>query len=66
MEWISAESKKSEDLNHNKLEQVLGFLVYVSRTYPDMTPNLKGVCLTLDHWIGGRYADLWRLLESVE
>ena len=64
MEWLSAEVQKGEDFNHNKLDQVQGLLVYVSRTYPSMTPYLKGIYLTLDQFRGGRYEDIWNRTES--
>ena len=33
-----------------RMEFIRGLLVYVSRTYRDMNPYLKGVHLTLDSW----------------
>ena len=64
MDWLSAEAQKGDHLNHKKLEQVKGFLVYVSITYPFMTPYLKGICLTLKQCRGGIDEDGWHLLES--
>ena len=64
MEWLSAEVQKGEDFNHNKLEQVQGLLVYVSRTYPAMNSYLKGIYLTIDQFRGGRDKDIWNLTES--
>ena len=52
---MSAEAQKGEDLNHNRLEQAIGLLVYVLITYTVMTPCLKGFNLTLYQWIGGIY-----------
>ena len=44
-----------------ELESIRGFLVYVSRTYQEMIPYLKGVHLTIDGWQKGRNAEGWRL-----
>ena len=46
---------------HKELEKRRGFLVYVSRTYPSMTPYLKGIHQTLDSWRDFRDDDGWRL-----
>ena len=46
---------------HKELEKRRGFLVYISRTYPSMTPYLKGIHQTLDSWRPGRDGDGWRL-----
>ena len=32
------------------MESIRGLLVYVSKTYKDMIPYLKGLHLTLDSW----------------
>jgi hypothetical protein len=47
-------------LPHKRLESIRGFLVYVSRTYPEMVPLLKGIHLTLDSWRQGRAASGWK------
>ena len=44
-------------LPHKQLEQIRGFLVYVARTFPWMTPYLKGLHGTLDGWQPGRDAN---------
>lgn len=48
--------KNSTDglVNRKRLEQIRGFLIYVSRTYPWMPPYLKGLHLTIDSWRPGR------------
>jgi hypothetical protein len=46
---------------HKDLEQKRGFLVYVTRTYPSLTPFLKGIHLTLDSWRPGRDQDGWKI-----
>ena len=48
-------------LPRERLKQIRGFLVYLSRTYPDMVPYLKGVHLTLDSWRAGRNSAGWKL-----
>jgi hypothetical protein len=47
-------------LPHKKLESIRGFLVYVSRTYQEFVPLLKGIHLTLDSWRKGRASSGWR------
>ena len=48
-------------IDRKELERRRGFLVYVSRTYPAMTPYLKGIHQTLDGWREGRDEDGWRV-----
>jgi hypothetical protein len=43
-----------EKLPLKRLEQIRGFLIYVSRTYEWMPPYLKGLHLTIDSWREGR------------
>ena len=43
------------------LESIREFLVYVSRTYTEMVPYLKGIHLTLDSWRGGRARSGWKI-----
>jgi hypothetical protein len=51
---------------HKKLESIRGFLVYVSRTYPEMVPYLKGIHLTLDSWRVGRSLSGWKYSDQEE
>ena len=51
-------------IDRKELERKRGFLVYVSRTYPAMTPYLKGIHQTLDGWRSGRDEDGWRMTLS--
>ena len=37
-------------MSKSRMDSVRGFLVYVSRSYRNMTTYLKGVHLTLDNW----------------
>ena len=39
---------------HKILECIIGFLIYVARTFKWMTPYLKGLHLTIGGWIEGR------------
>jgi len=51
-------------LDFKDLERGRGFLVYLSRTYPAITPFLKGIHLTLDSWRDGRDADGWKISKK--
>jgi hypothetical protein len=43
------------------LESYRGSLIYISRTYPSITPYLKGIHLTLDSWRPWRDKEAWKL-----
>lgn len=58
---LSSQLIQSTNLDHKDLEQKRGFLVHLQRTYPCITPFLKGIHLTLDSWRPGRDADGWRI-----
>lgn len=47
-------------LDHKDLERGRGNLVYLCRTYPSLTPFLKGIHHTLDSWRPGRDKDGWK------
>jgi hypothetical protein len=47
-----------------RLEQIWGFLIYVTRTYPCMVPYLIGFHMTIDSWRQNRRADGWRFSMS--
>jgi hypothetical protein len=51
-------------LSRKRLEQIRGFLIYVTRTYPCMVPYLIGLHLTIDGWRGNRDEGGWRLALS--
>jgi len=55
--WVMT---SAEELPHKRLEQIRGFLVYVTRTYRWLTPYLKGLHLTLDAWRSDRDEEGWR------
>ena len=47
-----------------RLEQIRGFLQYVTRTYTGMNPYLIGFHLTIDGWRENRNADGWRQKQA--
>ena len=63
--WLEQVRKVSTSnlvlLDFKDLERGRGFLVYLSRTYPAITPFLKGVHLTLDSWRENRNPDGWKM-----
>ena len=63
--WIQQQLEKAPEggrarIQHKKLESIRGFLVYVTRTYQEMVPYLKGIHLTLDSWRKGRSRSGWK------
>ena len=62
--WEAALTATSPQLLHKELLSDRGFLVYVTRTYPAMSPYLKGFHLTIEMWRGGRDADGWKAKET--
>jgi hypothetical protein len=44
-------------LDRHRLESIRGFLLYLTRTYPNMTPHLKGLHLSIDGWRPDRDVD---------
>ena len=67
--WIqdqleAAPNKKFPKILHKRLESIRGFLVYVSRTYSEMVPYLKGIHLTLDSWRAGRTVSGWKFEDQ--
>ncbi|GFH61160.1 hypothetical protein CTEN210_17636 [Chaetoceros tenuissimus] len=44
-------------INHKEMEQDVGFLCHISRTYPKLFPYLKGFYNTLNSWRFGRDED---------
>ena len=47
-------------LDRKTLERGRGFLIHLARTYPGLTPFLKGIHLTLETWRGGRDTEGWK------
>jgi len=48
-------------LQRKLLESLRGFFVHLMRTFPIITPYLKGIHLTLDGWRPHRDLDMWKL-----
>ena len=48
-------------ITRERMESIRGFLVYVSRTYEETTPYLKGFHLTLDICKAYRDEEVWSL-----
>jgi hypothetical protein len=48
VQWISEELSNPKGVDHKQLEKHRGSPVYVSCTYPAITPYLKGIHLSLD------------------
>jgi hypothetical protein len=59
--WIKANVNNENGLDGKVLKSIRGFLVYVARTYPSMTPYLKGIHATIDSWRPGRDDEGWKL-----
>jgi hypothetical protein len=59
--WIKVEMNKSDTIEFKQLESYRGFLVYLTRTYPDIIPHLKGVHLGLDSWRPWRKDHRWKM-----
>jgi hypothetical protein len=60
-EVIAMVENDSNHLDHKRLEQVRGFLQYVTQTYSGMTPYIIGFHLTIDGWRDNRLASGWRM-----
>jgi hypothetical protein len=57
---LTMELQTNEHLQHKSLEKFRGFFIHLARTYPVITPFLKGVHLTLDGWRPHRDAEMWK------
>ncbi|KAL7566423.1 hypothetical protein ACA910_000905 [Epithemia clementina (nom. ined.)] len=53
-----------EKIDRKALDQIRGFLVYVTMTYGALTLYLKGLHLTLESWREDCDADGWRMTPS--
>jgi hypothetical protein len=61
LDWIETSLHDPRGIEHKTLESYRGTLNYISRTYPVITPYLKGIHLTLDSWRPWRAEDAWKL-----
>jgi hypothetical protein len=59
LEDIQTEISTTGALIHKDLEKKRGFFVHLQRTYPCLTPFLKGMHLTLDSWRPNRTQEGW-------
>jgi hypothetical protein len=57
-------TKHSQWLDHKELERGRGFLIYLSRTYPPMTPFMLGLHQTIDGWRSYRHEDGWKMQQA--
>lgn len=64
--WIRSNLNNKDGLDGKILKSIRGFLVYVARTYPSMTPYLKGIHATIDSWRSGRDVDGWKLKKRMK
>jgi hypothetical protein len=55
LEWIDSK----EPIPRKELESIRGSLVYLQRTYPSITPYVKGHHLTIDSWRWNRDSEGW-------
>jgi hypothetical protein len=53
--------KDSASMNRKRIEQIQGFLKYVTEMYTSTTSSLIGVHMTVDSWRAGRDSEGWRL-----
>jgi hypothetical protein len=61
---ILEQVEAGQPLERKFLESVRGSLVYLHRTYPALTPYVKGFHLSIDAWRPDRDADGWRILTT--
>ena len=61
---LSDQVKSGVLLNMKRVMTIRGFLLYVSRAYPVMTPYLKGLHNTIDSWRGNRDTEGWKVSEG--
>jgi hypothetical protein len=57
--------REPSKMSRKRLEEIRGFLVYVTRTYIGMSPYLIGLHMTIDSWREGRDSEGWRTKEEV-
>ena len=60
VEELEAMQEADKPVSRKRLETIRGFLQYITRTYPNITPYMKGLHLTIDGWRPDRDADGWR------
>lgn len=63
---LSLELHSQPLLDYKNLEKTRGYFDHLQRTYPSITPFLKGLHLTINGWRGGRDRDLWPTDEDTD
>jgi hypothetical protein len=63
-EVIAMVEQDPDHLDHKRLEQVRGFIQYVTQTYSGMTPYIIGFHLTIDGWREDRTDSGWKRKEG--
>jgi hypothetical protein len=58
---LQAELVAGDAVDFKSLEKMRGFFIHLQRTYPVLTPYLKGMHLTLDGWSSNQDEELWAL-----
>jgi hypothetical protein len=61
---LQQELESQATLQRKPLESLRGFFIHLMRTFPIITPYLKGIHLTLDGWRAHRDEEMWRVLEG--
>jgi hypothetical protein len=56
--------KNNGEMSRKRLEQIRGFFIYVTPTYPGMVPYLIGIHMTIDGWRNNRQKYGWQLSRS--
>ncbi|MFN9957029.1 MAG: hypothetical protein ACK55I_28340, partial [bacterium] len=64
LQALHKELATGRPLQRKPLESMRGFFVHLMRTFPIITPYLKGLHLTLDGWRPNRDDDMWKLPEE--
>ena len=60
--WVQEmEEWEPDKIPLKRLMSARGFLLYVSRAFPDMVPYLKGLHATIDSWRPGRDDEGWKV-----
>lgn len=63
--WLDLVSKNPKGgLDTKELLSDRGFLIYITRTYRELIPYLKGLHLTIDGWRDNRDDDGWRMATA--
>ena len=60
VELTCMEMEDSDGMHWDRMESIIGFLIYISSKYRDMNPYFKGLHLKLDSWIPYRDKCGWQ------